>query len=307
MKDYKSSKDSFSGRLTSTTKKRSQLGVLFQAVDLLSHHLFGFFILIVFTSILLSLPLTLTYLLQGISSINDALNQNTQVSLYLTPGLKNVETNELITTIKTRSDTEFVRYISPEQGLDQFEKQSGIAKLNDYINNNPIPGVIMLKVNLFEPSIDELDELSSELTTLPGVESVALNGQWLTHAVSVISSISTSIAIATAIVFFLILVIIVGLLNFLLPESLEDTSNLTMVYLGVLLGIITGIAADYWVSYFALLLDRLVGQLTFLNLKPDHFHLGGWDIFINQFGCWVTLIIAALIVRRYHRHLNRQR
>lgn len=305
MKDYKPSLNDAGGTKFSA-KKRSHFEVLIQAIDLLGHHLFGFFILIIFTSILLSLPLTLTYLLQSVGSISKSLNQNAQMSVYLTPGLKNVATNELITTIKTRSDTEFVRYISPEQGLEQFEKQSGIAKLNDYINTNPIPGVIMLKVTLFEPSIDELDQLTEELATLPGVESVTLNGQWLTHAISVIASISTSIAIATTLAFFLILLVIIGLLNFLLPESLDHTSNLTMIYLGILLGIITGIAADYWVGYFARLLDQLTSQLTFLNLKPDYFHLAGWDIFINQFGCWMTLIIAALIVRRYHRHLNKK-
>lgn len=304
MKDYKPSKRTVARGPKHPSKKRSHFDTLIQAVDLLSHHLFGFFVLIIFTSILLSLPLTLTYLLQGMGSINDALNKNAQVSVYLSPGLSDTDTHTLTDTINTRGDTQFVRFISPDQGLQEFEKQSGIEKLNDYINTNPIPGVIMLKVTSPEPSLNELNKITHELSALPGVESVAMNGQWLDHAVSVVTSISTSLAIATAISFFLSLVIIVVLLNFLLPESLEETSNTTMVYLGILLGIITGIAADYWVSYFAHMLDQLVGQLTFLNLKPDHFHLAGWDIFINQVGCWITLIIAALLVRHYHRHIK---
>lgn len=305
MKDYRKPKRILARGAKHSSEKRSHFDVLIQAVDLLSHHLFGFFVLIVFTSILLSLPLTLTYLLQGLGSIGDAMNKNAQVSVYLMPGLSNAETNEVTETIKARGDVELVSFISPEQGLVEFEKQSGIEKLNDYINSNPIPGVLMLKTTMFEPGAKELNQLTEELSTLPGVGSVAMNGQWLSHAVSVMTSISTSIAIATAISFFLILAIIIGLLNFLLPESLEETTNLTMVYLGILLGIITGIAADYWVSYFAHLLDQLAGQLTFLDLKPDHFHLAGSDILINQLGCWMTLILAGLIVRRYRMHINR--
>lgn len=304
MKDYKPSKRILTRKSKQPAKKRSHFEVLIQAVDLLSHHLFGFFVLIVFTSILLSLPLTLTYLLQGMSSIGDALNKNAQVSVYLAPGLSDAATTELTDKINARGDTQLVRLISPDEGLQEFEKQSGIEKLNDYLNTNPIPGVLMLKITLPEPSLSRLNQLTKDLSSLPGVESVAMNGQWLNHAVAVITSISTSLAVATTISFFLILVIIVVLLNFLLPESLEETTNLTMVYLGILLGIITGIAADYWVSYFAHLLDQLAGQLTFLNLKPDHFHLAGWDILINQFGCWSTIIIAALIVRHYHRHIK---
>lgn len=304
MKDYKPTKRVVLRGSKRSTEKHSHFNVLIQAVDLLSHHLFGFFVLIIFTSILLSLPLTLTYLLQGIGSIGDALNKNAQVSVYLVPGLSGAETTQLTDSLNARGDTQFVRFISPEQGLQEFEKQSGLEKLNDYINTNPIPGVIMLKITTPDPSLEQLNQLTEDLSTLPGVESVAMNGQWLNHALSVITSISTSLAIATAISFFLSLVIIVVLLNFLLPESLENTTNLTMVYLGILLGIITGIAADYWVSYFAHMLDQLAGQLTFLNLKPDHFHLAGWDIFVNQLGCWVTLIIAALIVRHYHHHIK---
>ncbi|MES2204840.1 MAG: permease-like cell division protein FtsX [Pseudomonadota bacterium] len=304
MKDYKPAKRATIRKSKRSTEKRSHFGVLIQAIDLLSHHLFGFFVLIVFTSILLSLPLTLTYLLQGMGSIGDALNKNAQVSVYLTPGLNDADTTELTNTLNSRGNMQFVGFISPDQGLQEFEKQSGLEKLNDYINTNPIPGVIMLKITTPEPKLEELNRITEDLSKLPGVESVAMNGQWLNHAVSVITSISTSLAIATAISFFLSLVIIVVLLNFLLPESLEETSNLTMVYLGILLGIITGIAADYWVSYFAHMLDQLAGQMTFLNLTPDHFHLAGWDIFVNQVGCWITLIIAALIVRHYHRHMK---
>ncbi len=304
MKDYKASRKVGVRGTKRFAEKRSHFTTMLQAMDLLSHHLFGFFVLVIFTSILLSLPLTLTYLLQGIGSIGDSLHKNAQISVYLAPGLSDVAINQVTDSINSKGDTNFVRFISPDQGLQEFEKQSGIEKLNDYLNTNPIPGVIMLKTTLPNPSLEELKQLTENLAALPGVESVAMNGQWLSYAVSVITSISTSIAIATAISFFLILVIIVVLLNFLLPESLDETSNLTMVYLGMLLGIITGIAADYWVSYFAHLLNQLAEQLTFLNLKPDHFHLTGWDIFVNQFGCWITLIVAALIVRHYHRHIK---
>lgn len=304
MKDYRPSNRIFSPKSLNAHKKRSHVGMLIQAVELLSHHLFGFFVLIVFTSILLSLPLTLTYLLQGIGSIAHAVNQNAQISVYLTPGLDDAATNDISNTLKARTDTAFLGFISPQQGLKQFEKQSGIEKLKDYLNTNPIPGVILLKVVLVDPRLDELDQLTAELAAFPGVESVAMNGQWLTHAISVIQSISLSIAIATAISFFLILVIIIMLLNFLLPESLNETSKMTMVYLGILLGIITGIIADYWVSYFAHFLDQFVGQLAFLNLKTEHFHLGNIDIFINQFGSWLTLIIAALVVRHYRLRIK---
>lgn len=307
MKDYKSPFRSHSNKQKNKAsfEKRSHITELWQAMDLLSHHLFGFFVLIIFTSILLSLPLTLTYLSQGVNSINNALNKNAEISVYLTPGLSETATSDITDKINARGDTKFIRYISPQQGLEEFEKQSGIEKINHYINKNPIPGVIMLKVTLMDQSLDELNQLANELNTFPGVDSVVINGQWLNHALSVIDSISTSLTIATIVAFFLILVIIIVLLNFLLPESLAETTPLTMIYLGILLGIITGIASDYWVSYLAHLFNQLVEQLTFLNMNTGHFHLATWDIFVNQVSCWTTLIVAALIVRYYRLNFQK--
>jgi len=285
--------------------KRGQMSELLQAMDLLSHHLFGFFVLVIFTSILLSLPLTLMYLSKGMGDLGHVLNKNAQITVYLNPELSDAQTLALTDTLNSRPDTQVLRFISAEEGLQEFERQSGIEKLNDYINTNPLPAVLMLKVMTPNPSIDQLNQLSAALQSLPGIESVAMNVQWLEHALKAMASIRTSLGVATGISFFLSLVLIVVLLNFLLPESLEDTAHLTMVYLGVLLGVITGIIADYWVSYFAHLLNALVSQLSFLNVKSDHFHLATSDILVNQLGCWATLIFAALTVRHYRLHMKK--
>lgn len=286
-------------RNSSSWKKRHWLA-LTQAIDLLSHHLLGFFILIIFASILLSMPLTLTYVLHNVNEMGDSLHQDTQISVYLTPGLSSTNANTLIRAIRAQDDVDYVDYISQEQGLEEFEKESGLNKLTDYLGYNPIPSIVLVRPTTYEPTVHELNQIVSHLSLMPSVENVAIDTQWLEHALIFTKSLYHSIAIVTIILYFLTLVILTMLMNFLLPESLNDTSNSTMIYLGLLLGVIAGMVSDYLVSYFSLLVKGIITQLTFLNVIPSHFELSVSNVVVNQIGSWIMLTIAALIVRKYH-------
>ena len=61
----------------------------------------------------------------------------------------------------------------------------------------------------------------------------------------------------------------------------------------------------FWVYFLALTFacSNLLFFYWVLVSKCDE-DFTRWDIFVNQFGCWITLIIAALIVRHYHRHMK---
>lgn len=270
-----------------------------QAIHLLSHHVFGFLVLIFFVSTLLSVPLTLVYASNIVNKIGVSMNSNAQMSVYLDTPLSEYKTQELIDEIKTINAVRFVKYISPDEGLKDFEQQSGIAKLTNYLQDNPIPGVIILRTASNQPALQITESVGNEITALPGVSNVAVNNAWLSKSLSFIKSIQKSMVLSTVIAFFLVFVIITTLLNLLLPESLIDTSKRTMVYLGLLLGIVTGIAADIAVSYFSFSINSLVHQLTFMNISTQAQSLGLFSILINQSLSWVVLISAALIVRRY--------
>jgi cell division transport system permease protein len=300
-KDFRNKKKPKAGRPRgSSSWKKDQWQAITQAIDLLSHHLLGFFILIIFASILLSLPLTLTYILHNVNEMGESLHQDTQISVYLTPGLSNNNTNTLIKTVRAQDNIDYIEHISQQQGLEEFEKESGLSKLTDYLGYNPIPGIILVRPTAYEPSVNDLKRIVNNLSLMPGVENVAIDTQLLEHALKFTNSLYHSIAIVTIILYFLTLVILTMLMNFLLPESLSNTSNTTMVYLGLLLGIIAGMLSDYLVSYFSLLVKGIITQLTFLNVIPSHFELSVSSVVVNQIGSWIMLTIAALIVRKYH-------
>ena len=189
----------------------------------------------------------------------------------------------------------FINYISPEEGMKDFEAQSGLDKLTNYLQDNPLPGVVVVQTT----DTKTINTSVAEISQLAGVDNVAVNSQWLDNSLKFIHSVQKSLLIATAVAFFLILVIIVMLFNLLLPESLMDTSKSTMVHMGIMLGIITGIGADFAVDYFSRFVHALLSQLAFLNIAPGPIDITVTGVLINQLLSWTVLIIAALIVRHY--------
>lgn len=274
-----------------------------QAMNLLSHHIFGFLALITFVSILLSLPLTVLYVSHSISGIEKAINKNAQIAIYLQPHLPTHQTDALIQLIERRRDILAIDYISPEEGLKDFEAQSGFDQLKTYLPDNPLPGVIVAQTA--DP--DTIKTTVDEIRQIAGIDNVAINSLWLDHSLQFIHAVQTSLLIAAAVAFCLILVIIVMLLNLLLPESLADTSKSTMVHMGIMLGIITGIGADFAVDYFSRFVHALLSQLAFLNIAPNHLDMTVMGILVNQSLSWAVLIIAALIVRHYRLVVRKNR
>jgi len=179
-----------------------------QSIDLLSHHLVGFFILIIFASILLSLPLTLTYILHNVNEMGESLHQDTQISIYLSPKVSDSNANTLIKQIRARDDLDYVEYMSQQEGLEEFEQASGLNKLTDYLGYNPIPGIIVVRPTDYEPSVSALKKIVDNLSLMPGVENVAIDTQWLEHALEFTTSLYHSFAIVTIILYFLTLVIL---------------------------------------------------------------------------------------------------
>lgn len=278
-----------------TSRAARQWLAFAQAMNLLSHHIFGFLVLTTFVSLLLSLPLTVLYVSYSISGIEKAINKNAQMTIYLQPHLPAQQTEALIRVIEQRHDIQAIDYISPEEGLKEFEAQSGFDQLKTYLPENPLPGVILAQTtdtNTMKTTVDEISQIA-------GIDNVAINSQWLDHSLQFIQAVEHSLLISTAVTFFLILVIIVMLFNLLLPESLADTSKSTMVHMGMMLGIITGIGADFAVDYFSRFVHALLSQLAFLNIAPNHLDMTVLGILINQSLSWAVLIVAALIVRHY--------
>lgn len=156
----------------------------------------------------LVLPASLYVFLENAKQITTNWDKGTQLSLYLNKELSGSELDELIIQLRTRDDIGEINYISPEQGLDEFEKQSRFSNLLEALKENPLPAVIEVLPSMTAQKKEAIEALIEDLKNFPEVESVELDLQWIKRLQSIISLIQRGIMVLSVLLGGAVLLII---------------------------------------------------------------------------------------------------
>lgn len=102
-----------------------------------------------------------------------------QVSLFLKPDIKEEAARSLAWRLRSRDDVAGVRYISPQQALEEFQRSSGLSDALAYLDDNPLPVVLVVKPALDIAEPEAMRGLVQRLQVLPEVDSTQLDWAWL--------------------------------------------------------------------------------------------------------------------------------
>lgn len=145
------------------------------------------FITLLVIGIALALPATLYVFLQNLQTVGVGLNSGNEISLYLQYDLKKPQVDQLIQQLSVRPDIVSVNYISPEQGLREFKQHAQMDEALALLDNNPLPGVIVVRpVAKLETGV-ALENLANQLKGLAGVDAVQIDMAWLKRLQALIS------------------------------------------------------------------------------------------------------------------------
>lgn len=139
----------------------------------------------------LALPATFSLVLQNTHSITEGWKDGAQVSLYLTQGTSASDVENLLKNLRNRTDVAVATYISPEEGVAMFEKESGFASLIRQLPENPLPGVIEVTPSeRAARSPKTLAEFHESLKKLPRVDLAQMDMQWLQRLFAIMTLFS---------------------------------------------------------------------------------------------------------------------
>lgn len=129
--------------------------------------------------IAMTFPAGLYALLQNGQQFARQWHNDPTISLYLQPDVKEDQVAALMKQLQKRSDIAEVSYISPAQGLKEFQQQSALESALRALPENPLPGIIVItpRINLQSPA-DSQNFLSS-LAQLPHVDTSQLDTLWV--------------------------------------------------------------------------------------------------------------------------------
>jgi cell division transport system permease protein len=129
--------------------------------------------------IALAMPAGLNVLLQNVRSLSAGFNKGVQISLYLKKNVATAHIDELVRVIEQNPNVAKVLYISPDEGLKEFQQASGFAGVLDDIKDNPLPAVVVVQPRLKLQSPETITQLQIALRQLPEVEFLQLDMEWV--------------------------------------------------------------------------------------------------------------------------------
>lgn len=241
-----------------------------------------------------------------------------QVSLFLKPEIKDDAARNLAWRLRSMADVKGVRYISPQQALEEFQRSSGLGDALAYLDENPLPVVLVVKpaTGFAQPEI--VRGLVRRLQALPEVESTQLDWAWLERLHAVVALADRVMALVGAVLAVAVLFIVGNTIRLAIENRREEIIITKLVgatdafirrpfiYGGIWFGLAGGLIALFIVDGVLWGMSGPVARLAALY-KSD-FQLGmiggAETLIILLAGALLGWLGAWLAVGRHLRHIE---
>ena len=254
---------------------RSHLNAGYFAVNELLRTPISSIITIFVIGMAIALPLGFFIFLKNIQAVDNNWDTSAPtISLYLKSNATQTQINALMQTLKDNKSIQKINYISPEEGLAAFEKNSPFTEVIKLFQNNPIPGVITLLPIKQAQNPEAINALYLTLKQLPTVDIAQLDMHWVTRLYDVIE-IGKKIAKALSLLFgFSVILIIAHTLRSSLANHLNEIQVLRLIgatrayirrpllYRGILYGLLGGAVAWGLTNLLMMQLQPPITQLA---------------------------------------------
>lgn len=130
-------------------------------------------------AIALTLPVGLYVFLQNAQQLSQEWDDAAQISVYLEQKLNEKQGRKLAQHIENWDAVQQTRYISPDEALEEFKEFSGFGDALQYLNENPLPAVVVVSPRTNNVDLESTQILLKRLQDLPDVEQAQLDLQWV--------------------------------------------------------------------------------------------------------------------------------
>jgi len=229
---------------------------------------------IIVIGIAMSLPAGFYTLLKNFQSISQHWNGNPTISLYLKPRLVQSEIQLLRDTLKKRVDIDHLQYISPDEGIKQFEKYTQFNDVLSILGTNPLPPVIVVTPTMQYRAPQALSVMVQSFQQMSQVGKAQLDMVWVKRLYQFVI-LGHRLMQVLAILFGLGVILITGnTIRLALQKHKEEISILRLVgatpsfirrpllYRGILYGFLGGIVAWILISLILAWLEPPIQALV---------------------------------------------
>lgn len=160
-------------------------------------------------AIALSLPCALFIAINNLSVVSNGWDGSAQISLYLKQNISEQQTEQVIKKVSARSDVDKVTYVSPEAALEEFQRLSGFGKVLDHLDNNPLPGVLVVTPVEDDSTPEQFSGTYKQLKAMPQVDRAVVDMQWV-HRLYALMSVIKRMGYVLAVLLSLGVLLVIG-------------------------------------------------------------------------------------------------
>ncbi len=141
--------------------------------------------------IALALPASLQLVVQNARIASGGWQSALDLSVYLQPRLSEQDSAQLAERISARGDVVSARFISAAEGLAEFRRWSGLGPALDALQDNPLPGMIVVRPRVAEGAgeVASVEPLAQSLRQLAGVDQVQLDTDWVRRFAAILDAL----------------------------------------------------------------------------------------------------------------------
>lgn len=234
-------------------------------------------------AIALALPSALFVLLENVKQVSQGWDDSSQISLYLKMDTAQDQIQPLLQQLQKNPEIAAVKYISPAQGLAQFQQQTDFQDALSAMMQNPLPPVILVRPASTLASPDAIQQLLLQLKSVPQVDTAKLDLEWIKRLYAIIA-LSKRIAYALGCLLGLGVLFIIGntihltlqryrreIEVFKLVGATDAFIRRPFLYTGMLYGLLGSLIA--WVFVSSLLWSMQAPAKKIAVLYGSHFQL----------------------------------
>ncbi|WP_295469896.1 permease-like cell division protein FtsX [uncultured Pseudomonas sp.] len=268
----------------------------------------GSFFTCLVMAVALSLPMGLSLLLSNVERLGGSWQRAAQISVYLNLDAGSAEGNRLREQIKAMPGVAEAEYVSSEQALKEFQKDSGLGEALKELPSNPLPGVVVVTPEEVDKAA--LEALRTRLAELPKVQQAQLDLVWVERLAAILKLGDRFVFGLTVLLVAALLLVIGNTIRLHIENRRTEIEVIKLVggtdsyvrrpflYMGALYGIGAGVLSWgvlafglNWLNESVIDLAGLYGSDFALTGVPvaDGFSLLLGAVFLGYIGAWIAV------------------
>ena len=269
-------------------------------------------------AIALALPVGLYIALANVGQVSTGWDGSTQISLFLHTNVKQTEAQKLKRRLEKHKDIKKIEIIDKEKGLQQFKEISGFGEALKYLDDNPLPIVLVVHPRMLANQPDRTTRLVKELGKNKLVELAQLDVQWVKRLYMLIEIANRSIWVISSMLAIAVLLIIGNTIRLDIQNRREEIEVSKLIgasdafirrpflYTGFWYGLIGGLLAWLITLLSLMMMEAPIHKLALLY--HSDFRLGGLGagntLLLILISCTLGLIGSWIAVSRHLKDIE---